>query len=149
MKTKNGIIISALILACLMMPLQAWGMDPLSDEQMDNITAGSTSTWDGILDNLLTNIPFNYRGNNSEAIGDILIFSPPAQSTYNTTNNFHQTNNMGSLNITDNAQQNLSSLININAVNSPVNVLLNLNITLDSTIGTLVQQNWLNGMLQP
>jgi hypothetical protein len=34
------------------------------------------------------------------------------------------------------AQENLSSLININAVNSNINVLLNLNINIDSNVGT-------------
>jgi hypothetical protein len=42
------------------------------------------------------------------------------------------------------AQQNLSSLININAVNSNINVLLNLNVNLNSTVGTLTQTN-MNG----
>jgi hypothetical protein len=42
------------------------------------------------------------------------------------------------------AQQNLSSLININAVNSNINVLLNLNVNLNSTVGTLTQAN-MNG----
>ncbi|AHK80806.1 hypothetical protein M911_15825 [Ectothiorhodospira haloalkaliphila] len=41
----------------------------------------------------------------------------------------------------DNAQQNLSSLININAVNSPVNVLLNLNVNIDSVVGQMQQIN--------
>lgn len=39
------------------------------------------------------------------------------------------------------AQENLSSLININAVNSNINVLLNLNINIDSNVGTLNQSN--------
>ncbi len=43
------------------------------------------------------------------------------------------------------AQENLSSLININAVNSNVNVLLNLNINIDSNVGTLNQSN-VNGL---
>ncbi len=41
----------------------------------------------------------------------------------------------------DGAQGQLNSLINVNAVNSEVNVLLNLNISIDSQIGTLNQQN--------
>jgi hypothetical protein len=41
----------------------------------------------------------------------------------------------------DNAQGNLRSLVNINAVNSTITVLLNLNISIDSSIGTINQLN--------
>jgi hypothetical protein len=51
------------------------------------------------------------------------------------------TTNMGTLTLNGNAQQNLSSLVNINAVNSNINVLLNLNVNLNSTVGTIVQSN--------
>lgn len=40
------------------------------------------------------------------------------------------------------AQQDLHSLINIVAVNSQINVLLNLNISINSTIGNLTQLNF-------
>ncbi len=39
------------------------------------------------------------------------------------------------------AQNGLSSVININAVNSAINVLLNLNITVDSRVGAINQTN--------
>ncbi|MEO6909346.1 MAG: hypothetical protein ABI158_00280 [Edaphobacter sp.] len=51
---------------------------------------------------------------------------------------------VGSLTLNGNAQQNLSSLININAVNSKINVLLNLNVNINSTVGSILQSN-LNG----
>jgi len=51
---------------------------------------------------------------------------------------------IGTLTLNGNAQQNLSSLININAVNSKINVLLNLNVNINSTVGTIIQSN-LNG----
>lgn len=51
---------------------------------------------------------------------------------------------VGTLTLNGNAQQNLTSLININAVNSKVNVLLNLNVNINSTVGTIVQSN-ING----
>jgi hypothetical protein len=50
------------------------------------------------------------------------------------------------VNLGGNAQQNLSSLININAVNSTINVLLNLNVNINSTVGTILQSN-LNGKM--
>jgi hypothetical protein len=51
---------------------------------------------------------------------------------------------VGTLTLNGNAQQNLSSLININAVNSKVNVLLNLNVNINSTVGSIIQTN-ING----
>ena len=48
---------------------------------------------------------------------------------------------LGSLALSGNAQRDLSSLININAVNSEINVLMNLNINIDSNIGQLNQYN--------
>ena len=48
---------------------------------------------------------------------------------------------LGSLQLSGNAQRDLSSLINIIAVNSEINVLMNLNINIDSNIGQLNQYN--------
>lgn len=47
--------------------------------------------------------------------------------------------------VLDRAQNNLQSVININAVNSAVNVLLNLNVNIDSRVGDLRQTN-VNGL---
>lgn len=44
----------------------------------------------------------------------------------------------------DNAQQNLGALINVNAAGAPVNVLLNLNVNINSTVGSMQQLN-ING----
>ena len=105
---------------------------PLNDDAMDRVTAagvsatvsqgvvkfsGQTSTPNGLV----------------SAAGTLAVSSAPVSGT-----------TIGSLNLNGNAQQNLSSLININAVNSTISVLLNLNINIDSTVGTVVQSN-LNG----
>jgi hypothetical protein len=105
---------------------------PLSDEAMDRVTAagvtatasqgvikfsGQTPTPNGLV----------------SAAGTLAVSSAPVSGT-----------TIGSLNLNGNAQQNLSSLVNINAVNSTISVLLNLNINIDSTVGTVVQSN-LNG----
>ena len=105
---------------------------PLTDDAMDRVTAagvsatvsqgvvkfsGQTSTPNGLV----------------SAAGTLAVSSAPVSGT-----------TIGSLNLNGNAQQNLSSLININAVNSTISVLLNLNINIDSTVGTVVQSN-LNG----
>lgn len=50
-------------------------------------------------------------------------------------------NTVGNLQISDNAQSNLQSLVNINAVNSPVQVFLNLNLNINSTVGSMRQLN--------
>ena len=47
----------------------------------------------------------------------------------------------GLLILDNGAQTNLRSLVNLNAVNSEVNVLLNLNININSTVGELRQLN--------
>ena len=47
----------------------------------------------------------------------------------------------GLLIIDNGAQTNLRSVVNVNAVNSEVNVLLNLNININSTVGELRQIN--------
>lgn len=49
--------------------------------------------------------------------------------------------NIGSLQLQDQAQQNLRALVNVNAVNSMVQVLLNLNISVDSQVGSILQGN--------
>lgn len=48
---------------------------------------------------------------------------------------------VGRLTLNGNAQRNLESMININAVNSAVNVLLNLNVSIDSEVGSINQLN--------
>jgi hypothetical protein len=49
--------------------------------------------------------------------------------------------NVGAVVLKDQAQQNLQALVNVNAVNSLVQVLLNLNISIDSTVGSIAQGN--------
>jgi hypothetical protein len=66
--------------------------------------------------------------------GTMQVFTGPLTST----------TNLGTLSLNGSAQQNLSSLVNINAVNSNINVLLNLNVNMNSTVGSIVQSN-LNG----
>lgn len=49
--------------------------------------------------------------------------------------------NVGQLSLSDNAQQNLQSLINVNSVNSAVQVLLNLNVNINSVVESIDQSN--------
>ena len=108
----------------LLFTATAHSAEPLSDSQLDDVTAGNASVPIQI-DQLTA------RGTHIIVDGDIQ-WQTSAQNY--------------SLILSDNAQQNLSSLININAVNSPVNVLLNLNINIDSAVGSIQQYN-LNGAI--
>lgn len=105
---------------------------PLSDAALDKVTAGTISA--GISDGVV-----RFQGEAPTAnglvssTGSLALQSGPIGG-----------NTMGTLNLSGNAEQNLSSLVNINAVNSKINVLLNLNVNINSTVGTLTQAN-LNG----
>ena len=50
-------------------------------------------------------------------------------------------NSVQSINLSDQAQQNLSSLVNILSINSTISVMLNLNVNINSTVGTVNQGN--------
>jgi hypothetical protein len=50
-------------------------------------------------------------------------------------------NSVQSISLSDQAQQNLSSLVNILSINSTISVMLNLNVNINSTVGTVTQGN--------
>jgi hypothetical protein len=105
---------------------------PLNDAALDRITAGGVSA--GISDGVVKfqgTVP-TPNGLVSGA-GTLAVLTGPITGT-----------NMNTLTLNGGAQQNLSSLVNINAVNSNINVLLNLNVNINSTVGTVMQSN-LNG----
>ncbi|MDX2481032.1 MAG: hypothetical protein QNK24_11945 [Desulfuromusa sp.] len=112
----------------LLVPGTSFAFEMLTDEQLDNVTAGSYDP-SAQGQEVLTRIPFRYSSGKGQVDGEVIVM--PRTS-------FDQT---ASLQLMDNAQSNLSSLININAVNSPIQVLLNLNINLNSTVGSLNQWN--------
>lgn len=105
-----------------------WAFEELSDPELNTVTAGNAN-YDYEGREALTRIPFRYSGRKGSVDGEIIIVP---MNTYNQT---------ASLQLMDNAQANLRSLININAVNSPIQVLMNLNINVNSTIGNLNQLN--------
>jgi hypothetical protein len=102
---------------------------PLSDAALDQVTAGNISA--GMSDGV---VRFQGQAPTANGLvsssGSLALQSGPLGG-----------NTMGTLSLNGNAQQNLSSLVNINAVNSQVNVLLNLNVNINSTVGTLTQSN--------
>lgn len=105
---------------------------PLSDAALAKVTAAGPG-----VSATVTNGVVNFQGsdltNNGlvTAAGTLAVLSGPAVST----------TNVGTLSLSGSAQQNLSSVININAVNSTISVLLNLNVNLNSTVGTVMQSN--------
>lgn len=110
----------------------------LDDRALDRVTAA------GVTANVTPSGVINFAGQVPTANGLVsgigsLMVQPSSSST--------TTNNTGSINLTGSAQQNLSSLVNINAVNSTINVLLNLNISINSTIQSITQAN-LNSLTQ-
>jgi hypothetical protein len=105
---------------------------PLSDAALDQVTAGSVTA--GISDGVVRFAGQKATSNGLvSSTGSLAIQNGPLAG-----------NTMGTLSLNGNAQQNLSSLVNINAVNSKINVLLNLNVNINSTVSTLTQSN-LNG----
>lgn len=123
----NFLLLFSLFLASLV-PVEAWGFAELSDQALSAVTAGSAdATFESV--EALTRIPFRYAGSNGEVDGEVFVL--PMTDIHN----------QGTLQLMDNAQSNLRSLINVNAVNSPVQVLLNLNININSTIGNVNQLN--------
>ena len=110
---------------------------PLDDATLDRVTAAGVSA------RISPAGVINFSGAVPTANGLVsgigsLVVQPVSNSTTNNTT--------GTVNLGGNAQQNLSSLININAVNSTINVLLNLNVNINSTVGTILQSN-LNGKM--
>lgn len=105
---------------------------PMSDSTLDKVTAAgvSATTSNGVI-KFQGEVP-TANGLVSSA-GTLAIQNGPLTGT-----------SINSLTLNGNAQQNLTSLVNINAVNSKINVLLNLNVNINSTVGTVVQSN-LNG----
>lgn len=108
--------------------------EPLSDDALDAITAGTAPEAAEALKTVGFKASHTTRSGKEVAADGTLTIDPSVQRS--TT---------GSLTISDNAQSNLRSLVNINAVNSPVNVLLNINLSINSQIGELKQLNVASG----
>ena len=101
----------------------------LDDETLDGITAGSAP-------DALQRAPVAFEIQRTTARGKRIGASGNAQVV-----NSLDLSNFGLLRLEDNAQGNLRALVNTNAVNSTVQVLINLNINIDSTINSITQVN--------
>lgn len=111
----------------------AWadeGRRPLTAAELDQVTAGAASI--AGTEELLTfeAVKKTQSGRTITADGSIELVDSLEGLT------------IGRLTLNGNAQRNLESMININAVNSAVNVLLNLNVSIDSEVGSINQLNF-------
>ena len=104
-------------------------MQPLTDSQMERVTAGGVSA--GVNNGIV-----NFAGSVPTANGLV-----SASGSLQKLTSPLSAGSMGSLTLNGGAQQNLSSLVNINAVNSAINVLMNLNVNINSTVGSIMQSN--------
>ena len=101
----------------------------LSDAELDAVAAGTVAVNESEETLVFSAVKETAAGRTVRAEGELKIIEMPRGLT------------VGTLTLTDGAQQNLQSLININAVNSAINVLLNLNVTIDSSVGAINQLN--------
>lgn len=122
------------ILGCLCLLLtgatdRAWGAQALSDEEMDQVTAGSLSVEasDG---------QFNF-----QLGGESGRLSVTGSGSVAAVENAVPTGPAGYIIMRDNAQSNLHAFVNVNAVNAKVQVLINLTVIKNSTVGTIHQIN--------
>lgn len=102
----------------------------LTDVELDEVIAGSVDP--GVQEELLR---FSYVG----AAG--ANHTAEVDGTLSVSGGARHGSPSGLLIIDNGAQTNLRSLVNLNAVNSEVNVLLNLNININSSVGDLRQIN--------
>ncbi len=103
----------------------------LNDAELDQVTAaGFSATVNTAGNSLNFNAAVPTPNGLVTANGDASVLAQPMSGT-----------NVGSITLNGSAQQGLNSLININAVNSSIAVLLNLNVTLNSTVGSITQSN--------
>lgn len=125
MRVTKKLLLLSLLVACLPLPGMADPGPPLDDQALQNITAGSAMMDENPLDIMTFDVVRTTRsGRVVTADGSLSLLGA------------------NRLILTGGAQNGLSSVININAVNSAVNVLLNLNITVDSRVGAINQTNF-------
>lgn len=116
---------SSMLALLLVAPIAAAEPFELSEAELDHVTAGTrgeSAERVAAIDATRTTA----RGNVIHAEGSLEVVHANAQNV---------------LVLRDNAQQNLGALINVNAAGAPVNVLLNLNVNINSKVGSMQQLN--------
>jgi hypothetical protein len=128
MRAFTMALCAGLLLLAAAMPAAAQKRK-LDDKEMDQVSAGGISTQ---LQSGILNFQFQSPAGQNHAVegsGTIQVLENKSEAA------------TGALLLSDNAQQNLQSLVNITAVNSRIQVLLNLNVNIHSIVGTLRQTN--------
>lgn len=101
----------------------------LSDDELDQVTAGGVSV--EVLDGVL-NFQFRSAAGGGVSVDGSGTLSMSAEQL---------PNSVGAIVLRDSAQGNLRSVVNVTAVNSAIQVLINLNVNVNSSVGTLRQLN--------
>jgi hypothetical protein len=126
-------IIAALV---LLLATSGWAEGrSLTDTELDSITAAGYNIGyqSGAGDNALFDFDFDHTGNAHHVWGE---------GTLDVSAQHADSLSINTLILDRGAQQDLKALVNINAVNSVVNVLMNLVINVDSTVwGGITQLN--------
>jgi len=128
-----------LFLICLVLLLASVGMaqtkaKPLDDAQLDSITAaGFTVTAGGFTASLTNDGKIQFGGSMNTPNGSVSAFGALAIEGASSSN--------GGIQINGNALKGAQSLLQINANNANLNVLMNLTIVMNSNLGKLIQGN--------
>lgn len=132
---KTLIVVCFLCMLLMGATDHAQGAQALNDEEMDQITAGALSVGmsDGKFSFLLGD-----KGSGLSVEGSGTVAAVTAPLTPSTPASF--------IIIRDGAQSNLHSFSNVNAVNSKVQVMINLTVNVNSTVGAIHQTNTLSGL---
>lgn len=132
---KTPIVVGCLCLLLTGATDHAWSAQVLSDEEMDQVTAGALTVGmsDGKLNFLLGDKGSKLSVEGSGTVTAVNVPPPPGTP--------------GSYIIMrDNAQSNLHAFVNVNAINSKVQVLINLTVNINSTVGAIHQINTVQGL---
>jgi len=128
--TRSILMLILFLLLGTLLPAEASAFKELTDREMNAVTAGSVDpAYES--EEALRRVPFHFTSAKGKVEGEVFVL-PLSRTSYSS---------QGTLQLMDNAQSNLRSFINVNAVNSPVQILLNLNININSTIGNMNQIN--------
>ena len=131
------------LVACLSLAAgvsQAGGRE-MTDDELDAVKAGAFEVA-STAPNQLSFAIDDVGGNRFtvDGTGDVTLSAIPI-GVVEPTQTFVTNTVTSSVNVSDSAQQNLSALVNLNAANAVIQVLMNLNINVDSTVNNLTQTN--------
>ena len=134
-QVKAGILICIGAIALLGAASPAAGQaHKLTDTELDKVTAGSAANNSSVP----TTFSFEGQAGSSHTVKGTGMIAVKEDKLPLPTPAPTLTSN---LLLRDNAQQNLRSLVNIVALNSKVQVLINLNVSINSTVGAVHQAN--------